>query len=136
MKQLSLFAEVSHGKVVDIAEARRARDSSRKSETPNVDVPAKGSVRAPPPHRVERGDGKDSPTVERIKGKVLRVCQEQLVGVIDAHSTELTAFMRQMGCQGDCFYCPRPGPGIKQVKECWSEVMNILDLDPLIFYGK
>lgn len=139
-KQLSLFAGngVTHQNVVNLADAREARDAGREGAsilTPafhdHLLKMASPSTLAFLTSAVPSSIG-PMPVAPGMSSEVLRQKQNRLVQLIDEHEEELAESIATMGCRGDCYKCPHPNYSSVelQVDACLSSVLAGLGLDP------
>lgn len=137
-KQLPLFAGngVTHQNVVNLADAREARDAGRAGAS--ILTPAFHDAFQWSPTREDQlskmapSSIGPMPVAPGMSSEVLRQKQNRLVQLIDEHEEELAESIATMGCRGDCYKCPHPNYSSVelQVDACLSSVLAGLGLDP------
>lgn len=76
-------------------------------------------------------EGIQPPKKKKADVKKLKVMQDRLTEIIDQHEDVLRDSIKELGCNGDCYNCPKPEkPTVhEQVEACLTSVIEGLGLE-------
>jgi len=115
-----------------VSDLRKAIGAARKkgnSKSNPKKAPAKKSSKSSDDDD-DDGDGDDA-RPEALPKKHLRVLQDTLAELIEGHQDELEEAIKEMGCGGDCYNCPKPEEKTvqAQVIACLVSTAEHLEID-------
>lgn len=124
-------------KIVDLARRRETKGA----KSPRLEVPLHGdsepvgvALDGAGKQLVVPGEAGADNVPTGARNSSLRVLQDRLVVIIDDHEAELADSLRELGCGGDCYRCPKPNKATvsEQVLACLESVVQGLELDPAL----